>query len=93
MSYRIQYNPELNRKYSKQKNSTHIPSRHIIILVVMFISAYIFAHNGWFKYLLPGDPDVTSSALETLVERVEDGNPVKDAVYCFCEDIITGSIK
>lgn len=90
MSYSIQYNPELNKKYPKPNISKHIPTRQIVILVVMFISAYIFAHNGWFKYLLPGDPDVTASAISSLVERVGDGESIKKAVYSFCEEIITG---
>ena len=88
MSYSIQYNPELTKKYPKPKIYKHIPVKHIILLAIVFASTYIFAYNGWLRIFLPGNPDVTASAFSTLVEQVVDGTPFKDAVYDFCEEII-----
>ena len=90
MSYSVHYNQEFNRKYPKQENQRQIPIRKIIILAIIFVSFYIMAQTGWYKYLLPGNPEVTSSALTTLTERVGNGESIKDAVYCFCEEIING---
>lgn len=90
MSYCIKYNPELNKKYPDFKKQRNIPIKKILIIMILFVSAYIFAQSGWVHYLLPGDPDETASAFSTLVERVGDGDPVREAVYGFCEEIITG---
>ena len=90
MSYSIHYNPELNKKYPEQKNHRQIPVKKIIIPVAIFVSAYIMIQTGWIRFLLPGNPDVTASALTALTERVSNGEPIKDAVYCFCEEIING---
>lgn len=89
MSYIIQYNPELTRKYPKPKKHMNIPIKPIILMVIIAISACIFAYNRWFQIFLPGNPDVTVSAFSTLVEKVVEGIPVKNAVYEFCEEIIT----
>lgn len=90
MSYSIHYNPELNRKYPEQKTQRRIPLKKILIPIAIFVSAYILIQTGWVKFLLPGNPDVTASALTTLTERVGNGEPIKDAIYCFCEEIING---
>ena len=89
MSYSIQYNPELVKKYPKPKIHMDFPVKPIILLLIVFVSIYVFAHNGWFRIFLPGNADVTVSAFSTLVEQVVNGIPVKDALYDFCEEIIT----
>ena len=93
MSYSIQYNPELRKKYPKPKFHSQISYKRIIFLILLFVSVYIFAQNGWLKYLLPGDPDVTSAAISNLVVNVGEGSSIKEAVYSFCEEIITGDIE
>ena len=91
MSYNIQYNSDMNKKYPKNRLRKQLPIKKIVIVSAICVVAYIFTHNGWYKFLLPGDPDVTASALSSLVDNVSDGVSVKNAVYAFCEDIITAS--
>ena len=93
MSYCIEYNSELRKKYPDVKKRRQMPIKKTIIVLVLFVSAYIFTQSGWVRYLLPGNPDETVSAFSTLVERVGDGDPVREAVYGFCEEIITGGNK
>lgn len=88
MSYCIEYNPELNRKYPSIKRIRRKPPMKILILLAVFVSTYILVQSGYIKYLLPGNPDVTISAFSALVEQVGDGEPVKDAFIEFCEEII-----
>ncbi len=91
MSYCVEYNPELKRKYPSVKKYRRKPSKKVFILLVTCVSAYIFVHNGWIKFLLPGNPDVTISAFSALVEQVGEGDSIKQAVLTFCEEIITNS--
>lgn len=92
MSYTIRYNSELNKKYPNKRKHKQLNLKYIIILIFVCISAYVSAQKGWLKYLLPGNPDVTSAALSQLIEGIGEGRPVQEAVYGFCEDIITGGL-
>ena len=91
MSYIIQYNPDLNKKYPKQRIHKQLPTKQLVIFFVICVVAYMFAHYGWYKFLLPGDVDVTAAALSALIDRIGEGASVKEAVYSFCEDIITAN--
>ena len=90
MSYSVQYNPELHKKYPTSKKQRNIPVKQIVILVVCFTLAYIIAQNKLYKLFLPGNPDVTTSALVNFTQKVGGGESFKEAVYCFCEEVIRG---
>ncbi len=92
MSYCIEYNPELKRKYPKIKKQKSVPTKKIVFLLAFCIVSYLLIQSKAYRYLLPGDPDVTISAFSAMVERVGEGAPVKDAVRSFCEDIIMNGI-
>ena len=94
MSYSIRYNPDLNKKYPKPKNNKPISVKRLAVISVLIVFAYVFASKGWYKILLPGNPDVTASALSSFVEKIGEGKPVIEAVYSFCEEIIdSGDIE
>lgn len=93
MSYCIEYNPELKRKYPKTKVRPPVPMKKLIVLILFFVATYLAIQSRLYRYLLPGDPDVTISAFSAMVERVGDGAPVKDAVMAFCEEIIMNGIQ
>lgn len=88
MSYCVEYNPELNIKYPKPKIKKSFPTKKLIYLLVFFVASYIFMQGKLYRYLLPGNPDVTISAFSTMVESVGEGDSVKDAVVAFCQEII-----
>ena len=93
MSYSIEYNPELKRKYPKGKAQRHFLTRKLIYLLVFFAASYLLIQSKAYHYLLPGNPDVTISAFSTMVERVGDGTSMTDAVRSFCEEIIWNGIQ
>lgn len=88
MSYSVNYNPELRKKYPKNNIRRKFPVKQTAVIVVILLCVSILAHSGLEMLLLPGNPDVTASALSTLTEKISNGEPIKDAVYCFCEEII-----
>ena len=94
MSYSIRYNPDLNKKYPKSKNYKPISVKRLAVIGLLIVFAYVSASKGWYKILLPGNPDVTASALSSFVEKIGEGKPIKEAVYSFCEEIIdSGDIE
>lgn len=40
------------------------------------------------QLLIPGDPDVTAGAFDTLVRQVRAGEAVSDALRAFCQEIL-----
>ena len=40
--------------------------------------------------LLPGDEEITASALEGMVSDLRAGEPVREAVEAFCREILAG---
>lgn len=42
------------------------------------------------RIMLPGDPEVTSAALQNMIDDLERGQRIGDAVATFCREIIAG---
>ena len=87
MGYTIHYSPQTKRKYP-----LHIKNRNVIrgCFLILLSAALLLAikyRAECMRILLPGDPDVTSNALRTLVLDMRDGN-AKTAVATFCREII-----
>lgn len=93
MSYCIEYNPELKRKYPRYKIKRPIPMKKLFYLTVIFVASYLLLQSKVYRYFLPGNPDVTISAFSTMVEQVGDGASMTDAVRTFCEEIIWNGIQ
>ena len=89
MSYRIEYNPEKNRKYplptaGKPKWLIAV----LAIMALMFALQSIDRNYTLKSWLLPGDPEVTETAFSAMVDDIRGGEPVGDAVTAFCLEII-----
>ena len=93
MSYSIAYSPDLNKKYPIVKSKRRKFPKKLLILIMICITTYILMQCNVLRYIMPGDPDVTMSALSTLVQDVGSGDSVKDAIMTFCEEIIISSGK
>lgn len=90
MGYCISYNPELKRKYPpynrvKRKRNGWLGVLVAITLLFVFLSGN---SNELKKWILPGNPEVTETALTCLVQDVRDGVAVKEAITDFCLEII-----
>ncbi len=87
MGYRIIYAKEKYRfrQLSKRKR---------ILIITIAVSACLIAFGcfGGTGKILPGDPNA-SDALESLVESVQGGEDISDAVVAFCREIIANAQK
>lgn len=88
MSYSVEYNPELGRRYPATRKKRGKSAGPVMILAAIAVAMYTFVQSGLVRYLLPGDPEVTAAAFSMLVERVEAGEPVRESLLHFCEEII-----
>lgn len=86
MGYKIVYGKQKIRKFSFKK---------CIILSCCALSAAMLLWPGGRsllqELLLPGDAQVTASALETLVLELEQGGSMADAVTAFCQEVVAGA--
>ena len=89
MSYRIDYNPENRKKYPMKKTKTTSWLIYTLVVIAVIFTAQKACKNEAIKtVLLPGDPEITSSAISTMIDDVKSGEPIKDAVTAFCLEII-----
>lgn len=90
MGYRVSYDLVSAPKVRRNKKWTGIAA--IAVICVLLICATVFktAALPWIRdFLIPGDPDVTATALTELVNDLRDGVSFTDAVTTFCREIIS----
>lgn len=85
MGYRIVYG---------KKEKKIIPIRKIGAVVAV-ISAIILllwpaGRSAVADVLLPGDAEVTAMAVQTMVNELNEGQGIGEAVTAFCQEIIAG---
>ena len=89
MSYRVSYNPELSALYpQKMPHIRKISKSFVVIGLAMALTAGAFLRDNIFHVLIPGDPEVTAAAFSAMVERVEMGEPLRESLLVFCQEII-----
>ena len=94
MAYQIIYDPDLKSKYPAKRNNK--PVGQYIVAFVLFAAITVLLCHPPVRYvlknfLLPGDPDITLSASQKLVETLKNGNTVRDSVMAFCMEILDGA--
>lgn len=91
MSYYVEYNPEVKRRYPCKK--TRISKAPLVIFGLLFatVGVYTMIRYNLLHYLIPGDSKVTTAAFSEMIESVGNGKAVTEAVFAFCRDIIIGS--
>lgn len=87
MAYKINYGPA--RRIQKTGRGKRHRLLVWILVVVVLLGFYASGLRDKLVYwLLPGDPEVTAAALETMVQQIGTGENVGDAFSCFCREII-----
>lgn len=91
MGYRIDYEPNLKRKYPLKRQKGNF----IEITVAVFLLACIVillcnpgVHGLLQEILLPGDPQKTAEAIENMIVNLKSGETFKNSVTAFCVEII-----
>lgn len=87
MSYRIDYDINNRKKYPecrKFKEKWLLP----VVIAVGLVLIFSFMGKQLFVSLLPGQPEHTAQALESMAQQLREGAPLKDAFAAFCREVI-----
>ena len=91
MGYRIEYDSGVVKM---KTNKSKKPKKKVFLGVAALLTAVLLfwpAGRYWLRdLLLPGDAEITSVALDGLVDDLSAGEPVKEALQAFCQEIIAG---
>ena len=78
--------------YGKKKGRFRQPKKGKKALIVAVVSMLLFAVGFWGRTeLLPGNRQNSGAALENLIEAVQEGVSISDAVVAFCREIIANA--
>lgn len=90
MSYSVMYDPELHKRYPIKKGKVRrFNVKKVIMFVIAIAVIFIAIQYNLMYYVLPGDPAVTAGATQTLLEDIRAGEPVKKAINCFVETVLS----
>ncbi len=90
MGYSIKYGNELIKtpycSRMSQKSKLLVSVLLTICIVLVFLSLSV-GSKTLKEYILPGNADITESALNALISDLKDGEPLGSAVSAFCQEI------
>ena len=93
MAYRIDYSTHSCRKVdSPGKQRTTAMAAGFFLLFLLLVNLFWPAGTEIVRQaLIPGDPEVTVTAVDNLVSGLKDGQQLSDAVTTFCREIIANA--
>ena len=94
MAYRIVYETGMGIKTGQHRNTLRMWVMTGVVLLLFTAMTAAFWPEGrevLMEMLLPGDPEVTWNALETMATQLRSGEAIGDAVMGFCRDIVDGA--
>ncbi len=94
MGYRIQYGQTLQKVEIRETG--HRSKRRVLPIVLILgclacVGLFMSQPDFLRDIILPGNAEVTETALINLAEDVRSGETVKDAIAAFCREIITNA--
>ena len=94
MAYKNVYETGTNMIKASHRNSSRIWFLTAMFLVLFGVATLKFWPDGravLMDILLPGDPEVTWHALETMAVQLRSGEAIGDAGMAFCREIADGA--
>ena len=91
MSYKVSYDsiPVPDQRGKKRRKKAYIAALAAGILAGLLLTGIQKGVN--FDFLLPGDPDVTKSAIGNMVSSLRDDGDISNALTVFCREVIHGA--
>ena len=93
MGYRISYGENVQKIEIQEKPAGKRSNKKYFLvaaIVAVLLAAWSFS-DRLTEYLIPGDPEITRSAMTTMVAEIGSGESVGEAVTAFCKEIIAGA--
>ena len=91
MSYTIHYTPQDDYRYpvKEKRNGKFFKSLLLTVLVLSFM--LWIGISGMPDFMIPGDPEVTKSAVAEMIAQMRSGMPMEEAVTVFYRQVIYGA--
>ena len=90
MAYRIQYGKSSqNEKYAIMRYSKKWKTIKLAVVGFVILAIGFLARIDALDFLIPGNKEVTVKAFRTMINEVQGGRKVKDAVTAFCDEILS----
>lgn len=91
MGYRIEYGST-----TKYERRTAFPFGRINAMTVLFLIAFLLLTGVFWpegaamlrRIFIPGDPEVTTAAISSMLDQLHEGEPVVEVIADFCGEII-----
>lgn len=91
MAYIIEYSPQDAKRYPKIKESKPIQIGRWLFPALLVAAVLWMRLYGVPDFLIPGEPEQTKTAAAEMVNNLQKGAALDDAVTAFCQDIINGA--
>ena len=92
MPYKIQYSPETTQRYPTINVSRQVKWGRWIVAIMLIGGSIWIRFKGVPDFMIPGDPDITKSAVEMMVSNLRAGVNLADALTAFCQEILDGAL-
>lgn len=93
MGYQIQYGQTMKRKiiFDQKKKTNSSMSIKLVILGLLITLSIFLGNSGYLDFMIPGNKEATTAAFESMIQDVQNGENVKEAITAFCLEILEGS--
>ena len=91
MAYKIKYSEDSARRYSQKTKHNPFKYRNWVLLLTILAAAICLQLYGIPDFMIPGDPAVTRQAASAMMEDIQSGAALADAVTVFCKEILHGA--
>jgi len=91
MGYRIKYEKDMVKMpvhTQMNKRTKRILCIGISICAAMMLLSATGSISKLKEWILPGNPQVTETALDNLVADLKEGEKLEDAITAFCQEIL-----
>lgn len=88
MGYKIEYGQTMEITHLKDAKTFSAGKVLILVLITVIILCTYSMKDKVIDLLIPGNTEVTKTAISEMIQSLEDGVEIKDAVTAFCAEII-----
>lgn len=88
MAYIISYaDADIRRYPSSEGGKKKRWGRYCVVFAIL--AAAVFLRVKRFpEFLIPGDPQITKNAMQTMLSDIQSGSSLDDAIFVFCQSIL-----
>jgi len=91
MAYKIQYSPEDRKRYPGVKGKVNFRFGQLFLVLCLLAAVLWVRQYGVPDFLIPGDPEVTREAASLMMDSLQSGNSLNEAVTVFCKEVLHGA--